>query len=34
MIADGALCNFTFMMRKLKIHTTTMNIKLCSQDIL
>ena len=30
-IADGTLCNFTFMVRKLQIHATAMDIKFCSQ---
>src|SRR5512138_3793108 len=28
MIADGALCNLTFMMGKQKIHTATVNVEL------
>src|SRR5580765_7937166 len=31
MITDRALCYFTFMVRKLKIHTATMNIKLVAK---
>src|SRR5215203_4848734 len=31
MIANSALCNFTFMMRKQKVHTTAMNIELLTE---
>src|SRR5882724_7874482 len=31
MVANGALCNFTFVVRKLKVHAAAMYIKLCTQ---
>src|SRR5687768_6941941 len=31
MIADGALCNFTFVVRKLKVHPSSVNIELFTQ---
>src|SRR5512147_1821742 len=31
MIADCTLCDLTFMMRKQKIHTSAMNVKLCTE---
>ena len=34
LIADSALCNFTFMMGKLQIHPSAMNIELRSRGIL